>query len=152
MTRELFGQLLTIDHITGMKDSSGDVYSLGLYFSGGRKPVIFEGEDTVLLYGLLAGACGGIGAAYNIIPQLFVKLWNAFQAKDFDLAAHTQLHINELIKALLVVARFAGIKQTLAWMGLPSGEPRTPNRPLTEPEEITLRASLGPVGFFAGGG
>ena len=32
------------------------------------------GEDTVLLSGLLAGACGGIGATYNVMPHRFVRL------------------------------------------------------------------------------
>jgi N-acetylneuraminate lyase len=148
VTHDVFERLLSIKGIVGMKDSSGNIHSLGLLFAGGKKPVIFEGEDTVLLYGLLAGACGGIGASYNIMPRLVVKLWNAFQAKDMDLAARTQLRINEIINALLVVDLFAGIKQTMAWMGLPCGEPRTPNRPLSADETAKLRASLEGVGFF----
>jgi len=148
MTQDVFERLLAIKGIVGMKDSSGNIYALGLLFAGGKKPVIFEGEDTVLLHGLLAGACGGIGASYNIMPQLFVKLWNAFQVRDVDLASKVQLRINEIINALLVVDLFGGIKQTMAWMGLPCGEPRTPNRPLSSEETARLRASLEVVRFF----
>jgi N-acetylneuraminate lyase len=148
MTEDLFERLLAIERIVGMKDSSGNIYALGLFFAGGRKPVIFEGEDTVLLYGLLAGACGGIGATYNIMPHLFVRLWNAFQVGDIATATRTQLRINEIIKALLVVDLFGGVKQTMAWMGLPCGEPRTPNRPLTGDELARLRQSLDSAGFF----
>jgi N-acetylneuraminate lyase len=148
MTEDLFERLLAVPGIVGMKDSSGNIYALGLFFSGGRKPVIFEGEDTVLLYGLLAGACGGIGATYNIMPHLFVRLWNAFQAGDIATASKTQLRINEIVKALLVVDLFGGVKQTMAWMGLPCGEPRTPNRPLNSDESARLRRSLDAAGFF----
>src|SRR5207302_730878 len=56
MTPSLFEELLRIPNIVGMKDSTGNIYALGQFFAGGRKPVIFNGEDTVLLAGLLAGA------------------------------------------------------------------------------------------------
>ena len=82
------------------------------------------------------------------MPHLLVRLWNAFAAKDMDTAASVQQRINELIHALLVVDLFAGLKQTMAWMGLPCGVPRTPNRPLTEEEARRLRASLEGAGFF----
>ena len=149
MTQELFDQLLQLPNIVGMKESSGNVYALSLFFTEGKRPIIFEGEDTVLLPGLLMGACGGIGATYNLWPQLFVKLWDAFQEKDMDTAAQTQLRINELINAFLGKGDFfSGIKQVLAWMGLECGAGRTPNRPLTDEETTKLRKSLEEVGFF----
>ena len=149
MTQDLFDQLLELPNVVGMKDSSGNVYALSLFFTGGKKPVIFEGEDTVLLPGLLMGACGGIGATYNMWPQLFVKLWDAFQAKDMDTAAQTQLRINELINAFSGKGDFfSGIKQVLAWMEMACGTGRTPNRPLTREETAKLRKSLENVNFF----
>jgi N-acetylneuraminate lyase len=148
MTRDLYDQLLQVPNIIGMKDSSGAVYAMGLFFAGGKTSVIFHGEDTVLLGGVLAGACGGIGATYNIMPDLFVQLWQAFQRGDMDTAGQTQLQINQRINALQVVDLFGAIKQTLAWMELPCGVPRTPLRPLTDPEVEKLRSALEQVGFF----
>ena len=83
-----------------------------------------------------------------MMPHLFVKLWNAFRAKDLDVASKTQLRINELINALEVVELFAGLKQTLAWMGMECGVPRTPNRPLTNDETQRLKRSLNSADFF----
>ena len=68
MTTELFEELTSIDKIVGMKDASADLYQMSLFFSGGRKPIILNGEDTVMLGALLAGACGGVGATYNMMP------------------------------------------------------------------------------------
>jgi len=149
MTQELFDQLLELPNVVGMKESSGNIFSLSLFFTGGKRPVIFEGEDTVLLPGLMMGACGGIGATYNLWPQLFVKLWDAFRAKDMDAASQTQLRINELINAFLGHGDFfTGVKQVMAWMDLECGIGRTPNRPLTDDETASLRASMEEAGFF----
>ena len=149
MTVDLLDQLLELPNIVGMKESSGDLYYLSQFFVGGRKPVVFQGEDSALLAGLLMGACGGIGGSYSIMPQLFVKLWDAFQAKDMDAAAQVQLRINELIIAFEGYGNmFSAVKQMLAWMGMECGTGRMPNRPLTDDETTALRKSLDEVGFF----
>ena len=148
MTQDLFEQLLKVENIVGMKDSSGDLYSMGLFLAGETKPLIFNGEDSVQLAALMAGARGGIGASYNMMPGLFVKLWDAVQDKDMDTAAQTQARANELMNAMDVVDLFAGLKQTLAWMGLECGVPRSPLRGLTEQETGKLRHELDKVGFF----
>lgn len=148
MTPELFQRLIALPNVIGMKDSTGDVDSLRGFLSQGSDLVIFEGEDSVVLPALKAGASGGIGATYNMMPQLFAKVWRAFQAQDIDAATSAQSRINELCDALTVVDLFAGLKQTLAWMGLECGVPRTPNRPLTEDETASLRRSLDASGFF----
>ena len=148
MTTELFDQLLEVPNIVGMKDSSGDVYSMGKFLARKKDAVIFSGEDSVLLGGLLTGACGGIGLTYNAMPGLFVALWDAFQAKDMDLAARTQSRLNEIMSAMEGPSGFAGIKQILAWMGLPCGVPRTPMRSFDETETKALRRSLESVRFF----
>ena len=82
------------------------------------------------------------------MPELFVKVWDAYLAKDMDLAVKTQLRINDIINALLSVDLFGGVKQMMAWMGLPCGEPRTPNRPLTAEETTRLRTALDGLNFF----
>ena len=148
MTEELFERFLEVENIVGMKDSSGDIVSLGRFMTKGDDVVIFEGNDSVLLPGLLAGACGGIGASYNIMPQLLVRLWEAFQAKDIDVAASTQLTVNEIIIAFRPWDLLGSIKQILSWMGLECGDPRTPNRSLTGDETARLRQALETAGFF----
>ena len=150
MTRDLFDELLRVDNIIGMKDSSGDICSMGQFLEGDEKPVIFNGEDTVLVSGLLAGACGGIGATYNVTPGLFVQLWDGVQARDMEQVARAQSRLHECWNATLTVDLFAGIKQSLAWMGLECGVPRSPLRALTDGETQRLRAALERIHFFDG--
>ena len=109
-----------------MKDSSGAIFSLSLFLNAPDKPLIFAGEDSVLAAGLMQGACGGIGATYNIMPHLFVALWDSFGADKLE-----EVH-----------------QQVLAWMGLECGGPRTPNRLLSKGETAKLRHALEAVGFF----
>ena len=115
---------------------------------GDDKPVVFNGENTVMVSGLLAGACGGIGATYNVTPGLFVQLWDAVQAGNMEKLARVQARLHQCWNATGVVELFAGIKQTQAWMGLECGVPRSPLRPLTEEETQRLRTALERIDFF----
>ena len=149
MTESLYEELIQTDNIIGMKDSSGDIYTLGHLASKWKESVIFEGEDSLLLPSLIAGAIGGIGASYNIMPELFVKLWEAYQGNNIDKAAKLQARINEIIRALLNSPDLiGGIKQILAWMNLECGPPLGPNRKLNSDESAKLRQTFDNIGFF----
>lgn len=148
MTQELYGKLLEIDNVVGMKDSSGNIFEIGQFVAQRPDATMFSGDDTSLLAALLAGAGGGIGLTYNLMPQLFVRLWDAVQAADLPAAAATQNRINEVVTAIVSVEVVAAAKQTMAWMGLECGHPRTPIRPLNADEQHRLRTALDAVGFF----
>jgi N-acetylneuraminate lyase len=150
MTPALFDQLMSVPNIVGMKDSSGDLFTMGLLFTGGRTPLIFEGNETVLLPALLYGACGGIGTTHNITPRLFARMWRQYQAGDIAGAAKTQLRINELLDAIVPITGpvMNGAKEIMEWMGLPCGVLRSPNRSLTDEERAELKRRLDASGFF----
>ena len=149
MTKELFDPLMQLDNVIGMKDSSGNVKELGSFMTDHPDAVIFNGEDTGLGAGLLAGACGGIGATYNVMPDLYVQLWGAVQTGDMETLERTHARMHQIWKACLSVDLFGGVKQTLAWMGLPCGAPRRPLRPLTADDTALLRRNLEAIDFFA---
>ena len=148
MTPELYGELLDIENIIGMKDSTGDLFSIGRFVAQRPEATVFNGEDTVLLGGLLAGACGGIGMTYNLMPYWFVRLWDAVQAGNMKEAAGWQEKINKSVFVLLGFEGMAATKQTMAWMGLECGVPRTPLRALEDDEKDQLRKGLEAAGFF----
>ena len=131
-----------------MKDSSGNLFGISQFVAQRPEAVLFSGDDTQLLYALLAGAGGGIGLTYNLMPQLFVQLWDAVQADDLPTAAATQNRINEFVAVICTVETIAAAKQTMAWMGLECGLPRSPIRPLREDEQQLLRGALEAIGFF----
>ena len=149
MTESLYDELIQIDNVIGMKDSSGDIYTLGHLANKWKESVIFEGEDSLLLPSLIAGAIGGIGASYNLMPELYVQLWEAYRENNIDKAAEIQAKVNEVIRALLISPDLiGGIKQVLGWMDLKCGAPRSPNRTLRPEEAVKLRQTFDTIGFF----
>ncbi len=148
MTEPLFTRLLEIPNVVGMKDSSGDVFSLGNLVANTDDPVIFEGEDPTVLWALMAGAKGGIGSTYNVMPHLYVNMWRAYQDGSIDAAVAMQLRINEIIAVLIRASVISTVMKTMEFIGLPCGNPRSPNRALSDAESADLRAGLEAVGFF----
>ena len=148
MTESLFTRLLEIPNVIGMKDSSGDVFALGNLVANTDDPVIFEGEDPTVLWALMAGAKGGIGSTYNVMPHLYVNMWRAYQDGSIDAAVRTQLRINQIIAVLIRASVISTVMKTMEFIGLPCGNPRSPNRALSEAESADLRAGLEAVGFF----
>ena len=148
VTVELFEELMALPRIIGMKDSTGDIEGLSRFLKIGT-PTIFEGEDTAVLEALKAGAAGGVGATYNMMPDRFVKLYREFKDGHLDAAQDTQTKITEcLVAALPNVDTIAATKQVVNWLGLECGYGRTPNRILTEDEQTRMRTGLERVGFF----
>ena len=149
MTESLYDELIQVDNIIGMKDSSGDIYTLGHLANKWKETVILGGEDELLLPSLIAGAIGGIGASYNLMPELYVQLWEAYQGNNIAKAAEIQVRVNDVIRALLISPDLiGGIKQVLAWMDLECGAPRSPNRTLSSEEAAKLRQAFDNIGFF----
>jgi len=74
---------------------------------------IFNGRDEVLAAGLLMGAGGGIGTFYNLLPELFVEIYDAAIAGRWDAARTAQGRVNTLIRITLDFPLFPAVKQML---------------------------------------
>ena len=93
--------------------------------------------------GLLAGADGIIGSFYNIMPELFINIKKAVDAKDMDEATRLQKQAVEIIMHCLKLPSFyAGMKSILRWRGINAGYCRSPFENLSEAEEVEFRNSL----------
>lgn len=138
-------ELLEIPNVAGIKFTGFDLYTLSLLKKSGA--VVFNGHDEVLAAGLLMGADGGIGSFYNLIPELFVDVYNAAQARDWEHARQVQGRINELIEITLRYPYLSAIKLMLKWSGLDCGACFAPRRPLTAAEEASLTMALAKSSF-----
>ncbi len=110
---------------------------------------LLSGPDEMLLPFLMMGAHGGIGTTYNIVPELFVDLYAAWQAGDVERMQQRQFQIDRVILAVRDFGVIPAVKVALRMRGLDSGGPRMPLMPLTEEQEAQLEAALRAIDFFS---
>ena len=68
-------ELLALPHVIGLKFTDFNLYQLWQLRRRGM--VVFSGRDEVFAAGVLMGASGGIGSFYNLVPELFLRVWEA---------------------------------------------------------------------------
>ncbi len=144
-----FERLIRIPGVVGLKDSSGNLAQITLTaMIDESRIIVFNGEDQVLWYGLMAGCVGGIGSTYPVMLEVFVDLYRAFVAGDSARGLQLQRQINQTIRELLKFNTLAALKQILKWLDLDSGNPRPPTTPLSPEQARQLRSGLEKIGFF----
>ena len=138
-------ELLEIPNVAGIKFTGFDLYTLSLLKQSGA--VVFNGHDKVLVAGLLMGADGGIGSFYNLVPELFVELYEKAARGDWPAARAAQSRINELIRLTLEFPMLPAIKKMLEWSGIACGPCFRPRRPLAPEQERRLAEALAVSSF-----
>ena len=93
------------------------------------------------------GATGGIGSFYNLVPELFVAVWQAGSAGDYVRARAIQDRINDLIRTVLQYPMMPALKTILTWSGIDCGPVVAPRRSLTNDEKTKLRTALTNSGY-----
>lgn len=133
-------ELCELPNVIGLKFTDFDLYKLHQIRRSGK--VIFSGRDEVFGAALLMGAGGGIGSFYNLVPDLFLRVYNCALAGEWDEARGAQDQINELIRAALRFPALSAVKTMLRWCGLDCGRCIAPRENLTESGENQLRELL----------
>jgi N-acetylneuraminate lyase len=126
----------------GVKHTSSDFYALERFKKENRDVIVYNGYDEMFLAGLSMGADGGIGSTYNFMAEKFVKIRQLFEAGDMEAAQLVQNEVNAVIKVLIQVSVFPGVKEAINMMGIECGECRKPFRRLNAEEKEVLRQTL----------
>jgi 4-hydroxy-tetrahydrodipicolinate synthase len=131
------------DRLIGLKDSSGDLEKVRRFVAiardVGRPFDIFMGRDHMILPALQLGCVGAVAACGNVIPELLVRLYEAFRRGDMELAEQSQERVKPLRSAFSMGTFPAVIKEAMQIAGLPGGACRRPVGPLSEQERQALR-------------
>ncbi|WP_066892316.1 N-acetylneuraminate lyase [Clostridium nigeriense] len=137
-------RLAAIENVKGIKYTALSHYEITqIKDEVGEDFLVYSGADEMAVSGLLAGADGIIGSFYNIMPELFINIKKAVDAKDMDEATRLQKQAVEIIMHCLKLPSFyAGMKSILRWRGINAGYCRSPFENLSEAEEVEFRNSL----------
>ena len=103
---------------------------------------VFMGEEPNIAEALLNGASGIVPVCANLEPQTFVRAYEAGLKKDKAELARLQERILLVRSHLprLAPCWIAGVKYSVAVLGLGSGRPVSPLQPLTDAEKQKLEA------------
>lgn len=126
--------------IIGIKDSSRDMprFLNTLHAVQALRPdfAVFSGCEEILLPCLWMGGNGGTVATAGVVPELFVKLFDDFQAQRWDACKEMQFKLLDLIALLQKTGNFPqGFRAGVALRGFDPGPPRLP---MTEKEQANL--------------
>lgn len=141
-TLDQINQMLALEGVVGIKFTNFNLFLLERMINGVHKPHVFNGHDEVALSGIAAGAQGGIGTFYNLMPAHFVGIYEAVNRCDLDTARTLQGEVNELIQICQKYGGHASVRAVLKWQGIDCGDPVKPTRPLDEEGLKTLREEL----------
>lgn len=139
-----------IPNLIGIKFTSSDLMDMQecILLEEGKYDIL-HGHDEILLSGLAAGARGGVGTSFNLIPELYHGIINAFANGEMELARKLQLRSVDFVKLMLKYENsVVSTKAMLNLAGLDLGPCRLPLRNLTDIEYRSLEEQLKVLGFF----
>lgn len=118
---------LEIPNFNGIKYTSDDLVQLQdlLHFENGRLDILY-GTDEALLAALALGVRGGVGSSYNFAAGLYLRIINAFENGQFEIARQLQLQSVHLISAVARHGYLPSAKRLMGLLGCDCGPVRPP--------------------------
>lgn len=119
------------ENFGGIKDSSGDLTNTLDYIE--VCPPSFRtmvGRDTLIYPALCCGCVGAVAATANVVPELVVGIYDAYQAGDHALALERQRKLAPLRHGFALGSFPVVVKDAMELIGLPAGRCRAPIRSL----------------------
>lgn len=129
-------------NIVGAKVSRSDWEAWEGYLHAARSLTLLVGNDLLCLPLLLMGASGIVSGPANIMPELYVRLYQAVCASDITEARYWQKMIDQLCQAVHYGKPLAFIKEGVSSLGLDVGPVVRPLRNLDAHERQELERSL----------
>lgn len=119
--------LSKIDNIVGIKDSSGN-FDMILQFIEATDDhfSVLSGNDSLILWTLMAGGKGGIAGCANVFPRELAKIYNHFVSGDLAAAKRAQASIRPLRNVFRLGNPNTIIKRATLLMGYDVGACRAP--------------------------
>lgn len=114
-------------YIIGIKDSSGNFDNTLRYIEETPNDfTVLCGNDSLILWTLMAGGNGGISGVTNIFPEHMVSIYRKFAEGDFEGAKQAQDQIRCIRDCFAGYNPNSVVKRATALLGYPVGPARTP--------------------------
>ena len=122
-------KLSKIPNIVGAKDSSGNFDNMLQYIEQTRDSkdfAVLSGNDSLILWNLLAGGTGGIAGCANVFPEVMASIYNYFAAGDLENARKAQDSIRSFRGCFKYGNPNTIVKTAVNLLGYPVGKCRAP--------------------------
>ncbi|MGI9353936.1 MAG: dihydrodipicolinate synthase family protein [Rhizobiaceae bacterium] len=139
-------EMLKLPNVVGSKHTDMNFFSAERLIREVPSAAIFNGPDEMLTGGLAMGMVGGIGSTYNLMPRVYLGIFNSVMSGDMANARQLQSIANDVIDELLRISPgvVPGIKHGLKMLGFDMGEARRPFLPIEADtsrfEELLIRS------------
>ena len=134
-------ELSKVPNIVGVKDSSGNFDNILQYIEMTRERedfAVLSGNDSLILWTLLAGGRGGIAGCANVFPENMVAIYEHFVKNELVQARKAQ----DAIRPFRNCFRFGNpntiVKEAVAMLGYPVGKCRSPFNDLSDEAKETI--------------
>lgn len=135
LSPDIVARLSQIDNIAGVKDSSGNFDNLLQYIEKTKKQkdfAVLAGNDSLILWNLMAGGTGGVAGCANVFPEVMVSIYEEFIEHDLDKARKAQDSIRAFRDCFKYGNSNTVIKAAVEFLGYPVGKCRAPFNKLSE--------------------
>ena len=144
MTVDQIIRLSEIDNVKGVKYTGTALYEVMQIRDGCKEGFqIYGGCDELGSSNISLGVDGIIGSFYNVIPDLYLKIWKAVKDSDIPLATALQRKaVHVIFAGIQSGSMMACMKVWLRSAGISAGWARRPFSNFTQEEEKALTAKL----------
>lgn len=120
-------RLAKYENIVGVKDSSGNFDNTLRYIEDtDERLAVFAGNDSLILWTLLAGGKGGIAGTANVFPELAVGIYRLWREGDLEGARKLQVKLRPLRDVMKLGNPNSVVKRAMNLLGYPVGPARSP--------------------------
>ena len=138
-------RLAEIPEIVGVKDSSGNFDNIlqDIERTRGRNDfAVLSGNDSLILWTLMAGGRGGVSGCANVFPKTLVSIYERFTAGDIPAAREAQDAIRPFRNCFRYGNPNTIVKTAAAMLGHPVGPCRAPFNSLADEGRTALEHVL----------
>lgn len=133
-------RLAKFENIVGIKDSSGNFDNTLRYIeSSDPRLAVLAGNDSLILWTLLAGGAGAIAGTANVFPEIAVRIYSLWQAGRMVEAKAEQFRLRPFRDVMAMGNPNSVVKRAMNLLGYPVGPAR---RPVSGTNSQTLDEAL----------